>query len=99
MLTLWGIVPLGYEIQADHLIECWIAEGFIAREDNQKVRLNREYGRRILNHLIDQNLFQWYSGKEYLMMRPDFRSVALELDYPRKEKCAIWVPSEDRKPN
>ncbi|XP_057778279.1 uncharacterized protein LOC130997018 [Salvia miltiorrhiza] len=94
-----ALFPLQHKISTDYLVECWIAEGFIAEEADQKVTASRERGQVILDKLTDDYLLQWHSGKKCVVMQPSFRRVALELDYPGEERCANWVPSKDRKPD
>ncbi|XP_057778278.1 disease resistance protein RPS2-like [Salvia miltiorrhiza] len=94
-----ALFPIQHKIHTDYLVECWIAEGFIVEEADQKVRICRERGQGILDKLTDAYLLQWYSGKKCVMMPPIFRRVALMLDYPGGEKCENWVPSKDCRPD
>ncbi|KAH6770384.1 hypothetical protein C2S52_015187 [Perilla frutescens var. hirtella] len=93
-LLYGALFPNQHQIYTDYLIECWIAEGFIVENDNQKVRVNRDHAQTILNHLTDRHLLQWCSDQKYIKMPPNFRRVALELDYPEEIKCVIWAPSK-----
>lgn len=100
-LLYGALFPHQYKIYTDYLIECWIAEGFIpARNSPQKVRLSRAIGQDILAGLTEKDLFRWYSDqKNYVVMLPHFRRVALELGYSTEEGCVIWVPSPLENPD
>lgn len=98
-LLYGALFPHKHKIYTDYLVECWIAEGFVNDEADQKVRLNRERGQTILNKLTDYELMQWYPGKKCITMPTNIRRVALELEYPDNEECSVWIPSGDRKPN
>ncbi|KAL2329669.1 hypothetical protein Fmac_017250 [Flemingia macrophylla] len=54
----FGIYPEDYEISVKEVIQLWIAEGFIKREDQKTTEELEDVGDRYMDDMVDRNLVQ-----------------------------------------